>query len=93
MTEKQELRKFIKTRFPIGSVIQDWTCSEPYTIKKYSVFVIHCWVKSDYNPDFLPDNDGDYEVEFLVHDPGIDERMHYLCCYPKNWCLERYKNK
>ena len=91
MTERQELRDFIKKKFPIGTVIHDPTCSEPYSIKKSSVFDIHCWKSDDYNPDFLPDNEGDYTVDFYVHDPGKYTRVHSLCSYPKRWCLEKFK--
>lgn len=87
MTEKQKLRAYIKNRFPIGSVIMDWTCSEPYTIKKSSVFDIYTWVDSDYNPDFLPDNDGDYWVEFYVHDAGKHTRVHHILDTSKKYCI------
>jgi len=93
MTEKQELRAFIKDRYPVGTVIQDWTCSEPYTIKKSSVFEIHPWLKEDYNSESLPINDGDYDVDFLVHDAGKNSRVHELCWLPKNQCLKKYMSE
>jgi hypothetical protein len=78
-TEKQEFRKYIKAKFPIGTEVYDWCCGEePYVINKRSVFMISEWKAEDYNPDFLPENVEDYWIEFHVHNPGRDTAVYEL---------------
>jgi hypothetical protein len=77
-TNRQRVRNYAKSAYPVGSVIWDSTCSEPYQINKRSVFEIFFWGAEDYNPDFLPDDTDDYYIEILVRNPGKDTRMHSL---------------
>ncbi len=78
---KKLLRKYIKDMYPVGTEVYD-SCRQrgeiPYIVKKYSVFEIHPWKKSDYNPDFLPDDPDDYTIEFLVRDPGNESPLYGL---------------
>lgn len=51
MTELKELKEFIKNRFPVGSVIWDSTCSQPYTINKRTVYWVKPWTYDGYNDE------------------------------------------
>lgn len=84
--QKKELIAFAKWRWPVGTTIWDPTCSEPYTIKKRTVYEIMEW---DYSERFMPDKDEDFNVDFLVRDPGKYTRFHSLKTYPKKWCKIR----
>lgn len=90
MTELQELKQFIKKRFPIGCTIYDSTRSQPYVINKRTVYWVKPWTPEDYNDEMRPDDDRDYTVDFMVHDPGKNTPVYSLCSYPKKWCLEKY---
>jgi len=94
MTEMQEYRRFIKYKFPVGTVIQDPTCSEPYTINKRSVFIIFPRTYDDYNDWGRPKDEKDYVVEFLVQNPGKHTRRHYLdVWFTKGEILEKYQEE
>jgi hypothetical protein len=94
ITEKKELQLFIRWKYPVGTIIQDPTCSEPFTIKKNSVFEIFVWEAEEYNPDFLPDDRKDYYVDFLVRDPGKHSRLHSLDRrFRLRECLAKYTDR
>lgn len=63
-----------------------------YTII-FGVFDIYFWDKYDYNDDFLPTNESDFDVEFYVHDAGKDTRVYNLLIEPKKWCIEKYMSE
>ena len=77
MTDNQLIRKFLKERYPIGTEVWD-SCRSggPYVINKRTVFEIHRWEKEDYNPDFLPDERDEYNIEVLVRNPGDSPNYH-----------------
>lgn len=78
MTERQEYLKFIKERYPIGSEVNDITCSQLYYINKRTVFEAHPWKPEDYNDLHRPEKDKDYFIEFTCHNPGKHERIYSL---------------
>lgn len=79
MTELQECRAFIKWKFPVGTVIEDYNGhhSGTYTIKKRSVFHIFIKTNKDYN-QFSQREDKDLEIHFYVADPGKNSIMYLL---------------
>lgn len=91
MTERQEYIKFIKERYPIGTVIWVDSCSQPYTITKRTVFRVHPWSANDYNDHFRPEHDKDYHVDFSCHDAGKNTRDYNLSSYEKKDILSKYK--
>lgn len=94
MTERQEYIKFIKWLYPIGSVIDDWTCSEPYIVNKRTVFNAHPWKSVDYNDQMRPENDEDYTVEFTCHNPGKHTRVYTIGdYYEKRHILSKYRKE
>lgn len=88
MTERKELLEFIKLKYPVGSMIWDSTCSQPYKIHKRSVFEINVWTYDDYNDDMRPSDETHYTVEFYVKNPGKYSSVHHLKSYPKKWVLK-----
>lgn len=91
MTDLKQFRKFIKWRLPVGAVIHDVTCSQPYVIKKNTVFDIHVWGYEDYNDEMRPEHEQDYYVEFACHDPGKHTRVHEIYgLYCKKNILTKY---
>lgn len=90
---KTELRKYIRHRFPIGTVIHDSTCSVPYTIKKNSVFEFIEWNADSYNDTMRPENEKDYTIEFFVRDTGKDSRMYDLGSSNRGWVRDYIDTK
>lgn len=76
MTERQEYIKFIKWLCPLGTIIDDWTSSEPYVINKRTVFRVHVWKYEDYNDLARPENEKYYNVEFTFSNPGKYTRIY-----------------
>lgn len=91
MTERQEYLKFIKERYPIGTVIWVSSCSQPYTINKRTVFRAHPWKAEDYNDDFRPKDEKDYDVDFTCHNAGKNTRDYNLNSYQRKHILNKYK--
>jgi len=81
--QRKDLIAFIKARYPIGSLVYDNTRSQPYRVKKTSVFVVSEW---DYSEEFMPDNDSDIFVDFLVRDSGRYSELYFIKTHPKKWC-------
>lgn len=73
MTEKQAFRLYLRHKYPVGTVIQDYTCSEPYTIKNRSVFL---FFPNEYADIYLPKDPMRRYIKFLVQDPGRNTRRH-----------------
>jgi hypothetical protein len=81
--QRKRLIAFIKAKYPIGSFVYDSTRSKPYKVKKTSVFEVQEW---DYNEEFMPENDEDIFVDFLVRDAGKYSESYMIKAYPKKWC-------
>ena len=88
MTERQELRQWIKNRYPIDSIIWDSVEGDhPYTVKKSSVFEIY---ESEYANTPA---DKDIYIDFFVKDAGKYSPLYRLVSYPKGWVLDKYNKK
>ncbi len=74
MTKRQRYIKAIKKIYPIGQIVSVRSSSQDYKISNRTVFRFHEWTAEDYNPDFLPDNEDDYNVDFSCHDRGKNTR-------------------
>lgn len=87
--ERKEIISFIKNRYPIESLIFDSTRgSEPFKIKKNSVFEVYEW---EYSEEFKPEHDKDFYVDFCIKNPGRYSPIYYICCLPKKWILKKYQ--
>ena len=67
---KQERKKYItyiKARNPIGTEIWDHTRSQPFVVRKNSVFDVR---EFEYNEESKPEKESDHWLDFLVRDPG-----------------------
>jgi hypothetical protein len=82
--DKKALIKFIKARYPIGSLVYDITRSQPYKIKKQSVFEVYEW---EY--EIGPEDEGDVYLDFLVRDTGKLSEFYSIDSYPRKWCYEK----
>jgi len=80
--EKKTLVSYIKGRYPVGSLIFDSCRSEPYKVKKTSVFHV---VEMEYSEEFQPENDGDVEVDFLVRDAGRYTELYFITSLRKKY--------
>jgi len=87
--ERNTLIAFAKVMHPIGSVIIDSVRSQPYTIKKNSVFTV---IEDEYADEFKPKKNEDIFVSFLVRDPGKNSELYLLGWLPKGWCLKLSRN-
>lgn len=63
----RKAKKWAKERWPVGTEIWDGTRSEPFKIKKNTVFAIF---EFEYAEEFQPENDNDIWIEILVRNPG-----------------------
>lgn len=81
--ERKKLIGFIKTKYPVGSLVYDDTRSQPYRVKKTSVFHVSEW---DYSPDFQPENSEDVQIDFLVRDTGKHSELYFIKALPRKWC-------
>jgi hypothetical protein len=85
IAETKQLLAFIKSRYPVGSLIHDTTRSQPYRVKKTSVFEAYDW---DYSEEFMPKDNRDVYVDFLVRDRGKYAEPYFIQSLPKKWCIE-----
>jgi hypothetical protein len=92
MTERQECIQFIKKLYPIGSIVDDPTCSELYKINKRTVFKVFIWKAEDYNDMMRPKDEKNYYVEFRCHDPGKHTREYSIGgVYEKRHIISKFK--
>jgi len=93
MTERQECIQFIKKRLPIGTEIDDPTCSQLYTVNKRTVFDVFIWKADDYNDEMRPKEEKNYDIEFYCHNPGKNERIYSIRgFYQKKDILSKFKS-
>ena len=83
--EKKQLVQGVKNLKPIGTEIYDPVRSEPYTIHKQSVFEIY---EFEYADEYIPDNNGDIEVEVLVRNRGKHTPPYLIGYYEKKYLLK-----
>tara|TARA_R110000868_G_scaffold368315_1_gene631408 strand:+ start:157 stop:423 length:267 start_codon:yes stop_codon:yes gene_type:complete len=87
MTDRQRFLNFIKQQYPVGSVVINSSCSQPYTVNKRTVFRVHPMKSEDYNDMFRPEDENDYRVDFTCHNPGINTRDYNLKSYTRKEIL------
>jgi hypothetical protein len=80
--EEKYIREYCKTRYPVGTLISDWSIHGEYEVKKSSIFEFKRWTKDDYNPQFLPDDEDDYHIDIWVRNRGknsISYTVEIMC--------------
>lgn len=94
MTERQECIRFIKNLYPVGSVVDDPTCSQLYKVNKRTVFKVFIWGAEDYNDAMRPEDEKDYTVEFCCHDPGKYTRVYSIPgFFEKRHMISKFKEQ
>jgi hypothetical protein len=86
--ERKILINFIKARYPIGSEIVDETRSQPFTVRKDSVFEVMEW---DYREK--PEDNRNVYVDFLIRCRGKYSENYFIMAYPKGWAFDYVKEK
>lgn len=71
---------YLKLRHQIGEYVFDICRSEPFKIKKNSIFEIF---EFEYNDESLPEDPNEREFEFTVRDPGK---------HTERWSLEAFSD-
>lgn len=66
-SERKKYISYIKARNPIGSEIWDRARSQPFIVRKNSIFDVR---EFKYNKESKPEKDSDHWIEFMVRKPG-----------------------